>query len=101
MAAISERRLRPDWTSKTLAGLFAGFFIALGLAGIFAWAGPGGLDAANKVQFNMWLITPLWMLIWSLVYLFRSGLHAWAVLGCSALMIQAVLWLLRSGGLGG
>ena len=101
MAIDNTRRLRPDWISKSLAGLIGGFVIALGLAGLFAWVGPGGLDAPNKVQFNMWIITPLWMLILSLVFLFRTGWRAWLWLGGAALLVQGLLWWVKNGGIGG
>ncbi|MFC0350343.1 hypothetical protein [Undibacterium danionis] len=65
-----------DWWSKTFAGLVLGFLLSLALVGIFAWIGPGGINAPEKNQFVMWMITPLWMLILSFIYLCRSGLRA-------------------------
>lgn len=72
---------RDDWVLKTLAGLIPGLGIALATAGIFAWAGPGGLHAPNKYQFVMWMIAPIWALIVSLCFLFPTGRDAWAGLG--------------------
>ena len=69
----SVKKLQPHWWHKTLAGGAGGFALALLIVGFFAWYGPGGIRAADKVQFNMWMITPLWMLIFSLTYLFRTG----------------------------
>lgn len=92
--------VRPDWISKTLAGGVAGLTLAVALLGLFAWLGPGGIDAPDKVQVVMWLVPPLWMTIFSLTYLFRSGLQAWACLGGGNLLAYAALilaqWLLGS-----
>ena len=70
-----------DWWSKSLAGIVAGFTLAVAMAGLLAWAGPGGVDAINKTQLVMWTIAPLWLTAMSLVFLFPSGVHAWAWLG--------------------
>ena len=73
--------MKTDWWSKSLAGIVAGFTLALALAGLFAWVGPGGINAVNKYQLIMWMVTPLWLTAVSLVFLFPSGCHAWAWLG--------------------
>lgn len=70
------QKIQPHWWSKSLCGIILGFSLAVGLTGLFAWFGPGGIDANSKVQLNMWLIAPLWMLTLSLVCLFRTGLRA-------------------------
>lgn len=72
----TRTKFNPDWWSKTLTGALSGFTLALGLSGLFAWLGPGGISAPGKAQFTMWIIPPLWMMTFSLVYLFRTGLHA-------------------------
>ncbi|WP_430461767.1 hypothetical protein ACQUQU_02985 [Thalassolituus sp. LLYu03] len=87
---------RPDWWRKTLAGAVGGFLLALSLVGIFAWAGPGGISAPDKVQFNMWMITPLWLLIFSLVYLFRTGNRALFWLTVANLISWTLLSLLKA-----
>jgi hypothetical protein len=79
----NRKPLHADWWAKTLAGLVLGFTLALALCGLFAWLGPGGIDAPQKVQFIMWMITPMWMLIFSFCYFLRSGK-------------QALLWLLAA-----
>lgn len=65
--------IQPDWWTRTFSGLILGLALALALSGCFAWAGPGGIHAVDKVQFNMWVITPIWMLIFSFVFLFPTG----------------------------
>lgn len=82
--------------SKTLAGVVLGWTLALALSGLFAWLGPGGIAARDKVQFNMWLIAPLWMLILSPVYLFSSGRCAWGVLLGLNILAHAALLAARS-----
>ena len=68
--------VRPDWITKTFAGAVLGLGLSYALVALFAWYGPGGIDAPNKVQFNMWAIAPLWLLFFSLVYLFATGWRA-------------------------
>ncbi|AOT08200.1 hypothetical protein S4054249_10245 [Pseudoalteromonas luteoviolacea] len=96
-------KIQPHWWSKTFAGIFAGFFLSLGLVGIFAWIGPTGLteqitaeQRSWKTQFNMWMITPIWCLILSFVYLFKTGKQAWIYLGGGAVLSIAVVYALRS-----
>lgn len=95
MSGKIKHPIRADWWSKTLAGAILGWTLALAVAGIFAWAGPGGIDAPNKTQFVMWMIAPLWMLVFSLSYLFRSGLRAALWLGAANALAYALLFSLR------
>lgn len=88
-------RMQPDWWRKTLAGVLLGFLLALVTTGLFAWAGPGGIAATDKVQFNMWLLTLLWLLIMSLVYLFRSGNQALLWLGGANLLLWPLFLIVR------
>ncbi|KZN54715.1 hypothetical protein N474_17550 [Pseudoalteromonas luteoviolacea CPMOR-2] len=95
------KKIEPHWWGKTLAGIFAGFFLSIGIVGIFAWLGPDGLTQQIteeqrlwKTQFNMWIITPIWLLILSFVYLFKTSREAWTWLGgaaCTSLIIIAIL----------
>jgi hypothetical protein len=71
-------KIQPNGWLKSLSGTVLGATLALALSGLWAWWGPGGITAAHKVQFNMWLIAPLWLLVLSAVYAVRSG---WQVLG--------------------
>lgn len=86
-----------NWFGKTCAGAILGFGLALALSGLFAWLGPGGIDAGGgKIQFTMWLIAPLWALVLSLVFFFRDSLRAWAWLGAANVVAFAALWLVRT-----
>lgn len=87
--------IRADWWSKTLAGAVLGWTLALALSGLFAWLGPGGVDAPNKSQLVMWLIAPLWMLAFSFTYLFRTGLHALLWLSGANLLAYGALFAAR------
>ncbi|MFD2111803.1 hypothetical protein [Thiorhodococcus fuscus] len=80
--------IRRDWVGKTLAGLVLGGSLAFAVAGIIACSGQGPKDA-HKLQFVMWSVAPIWLGVLSLVYLFRSGWHAWAWLGAVNLLAFA------------
>ncbi|ASF15962.1 hypothetical protein ACE02Y_05580 [Shewanella xiamenensis] len=96
MARLAEQdKLQPDWWTKSLAGLILGFTLALGLVGLFAWFGPGGIDADTKVQFNMWLITPIWLLILSFSFMFKTGLRAIGYLSLFNILTYIVLYTFR------
>lgn len=90
-ATGSRAAIRPDWFSKSLAGGVGGLTLAIALLGLFAWLGPGGIDAPDKVQVVMWLVPPVWMTLFSLTYLFRSGRQAWSwLLGANLLAFAAL-----------
>lgn len=78
-----------DWFGKTSAALVLGFLLALGAAGLFR--ALGGIEDAyfsTKGQFAMWLMAPVWALVLSLCFFFRSGIRAWGWLAAA----NAVLW---------
>lgn len=88
-------RIRRDWVSKTSAGAVLGFSLAIALAGLFAWLGPGGMAAPNRFQLVMWLIAPVWLTTLSLCFLFSSGVRAWLWLGAANLLAYAGLFACR------
>jgi len=101
-AAAHRRReaIKPHWLGKTLAGGVAGLGLSIALLGLFAWLGPDGIQPGDKVQVVMWLVPAVWMGIFSLSYLFRSGWHAWAWLGgANLLAYSALLTLQHTGGM--
>ncbi|MBB2485935.1 hypothetical protein H5407_11960 [Mitsuaria sp. WAJ17] len=85
--------IQRDWWLKSLSGTVLGASLALGLVGLWAWWGPGGLREPDKVQFNMWMIAPLWMLALCTVYFMRSGARALlALLTLNALAYGLLMW---------
>jgi len=85
--------IQRDWGLKSLSGAVLGASLALGLVGLWAWWGPGGITAPEKVQFNMWMIAPLWMLALSAVFFMRSGRQALLVLlALNGLAHGALFW---------
>lgn len=89
--ARAKTAIRSDWWSKSCAGTLLGFTLAIALSGLFTWFGPGGPAAANKFQFTMWIVAPLWLGVVSFCFLFRSGLRAWLWLGGANLVAYALL----------
>lgn len=79
------------WFAKALAGLILGLAIAIGVSGLLAWTGPGGIAAPGKYMVMMWAVPPVWMLVLTFCFLFKSGWRAWAWLGGAALLIHAAL----------
>ena len=91
----AAQKIQPHWLSKTLAGVICGLLLAYGMVALFAWFGPGGIDAPIKVQMNMWLIVPVWLVVLSTVYLFRTGLQAWLYLLAANAATYAFFFLFR------
>jgi len=95
MATNKANHIQPDWWSKTFAGAVLGLTLAFALAGIFAWVGSGGISAANKTQFVMWMISPIWVITFSIVYLFRTGMLAIIWLGLANIIAYSILFSLN------
>jgi hypothetical protein len=95
-AESSTTNFQPHWLAKTMAGCCLGLALAFVWTGFFAWYGSGGISATDKSQFNMWLVILLWLPIFSASYLFRSGRHAWLVLGTVTVLSYGLFFLLRS-----
>ncbi|NQY88527.1 MAG: hypothetical protein HRT51_12440 [Colwellia sp.] len=91
----AEQKIQPHWWSKTIAGIILGLTLTYAIVAIFAWHGPGGIDAPVKVQFNMWMIAPIWLLILSFTYLFKTGLKAIVYLGSANMFFYGIFFLLR------
>lgn len=80
------------WLAKSSAGLILGFSLCLGLTGLLLRYGFGEVSTFSAHgQFLMWLMSPGWLLVASLSFLFRSGLKAWLYLGAANLLIWAVV----------
>ena len=99
--ALTARRgkpppIRPDWVSKTLAGLLLGFSLAIITSGLLMTQ-LQGMPLPVSGQLAMWLVPPVWLGVLSCVYFFSSGLRAWAWL-LGANMVALGLWWLVSPG---
>lgn len=88
-----NNRISPDWWTKTLAGAVLGLTLAFAVAGLFAWHGPGGLSAPSKAQAVMWSVIWLWMPVFSLVYLFRTGRQAVLCLAIANAVAYGLWWV--------
>ncbi|MFT3719671.1 hypothetical protein [Pseudorhodoferax sp.] len=95
--AVRPRPVRPDWVSKTLAGLLLGFSLSLVAAGLLMTQLPG-MPLPVSGQLAMWLVPPVWLGVLSGVYFFSSGLRAWAWLLGANVVALGVWWLVRQGG---
>jgi hypothetical protein len=92
---MSRPKIQRDWWLKSVSGTVLGSTLALALVGLWAWWGPGGISASNKVQFNMWLIAPLWMGVLSACFFVRTGRQVVAGLLLANGLAYAVLWWTR------
>ena len=84
------------WFGKTSAGVLLGYTLAVALSGVIAGLTPGGFEGGNKVQFNMWMIAPLWATVLGFVYLFRDSWRAWWWLALANVAAFGLLWAVRS-----
>jgi len=93
---------RTQWLWKTLIGVVLGLTLSFGLVGLFAWAGPDNLhsDLSSerllwKSQMHMWMITPLWMLIVTFSYLFKTAKEAAISLVIGNLCVFGCLFIIK------
>jgi hypothetical protein len=94
MAKESPRPIRPDWTSKTLAGLFLGMTFSLACSALFARL-AGGVAPPIRAQLTMWMVMPVWLTVLSSSYFFESGKRAWLWLGVANLGVIALVVVAR------
>lgn len=82
-----------NWLGKASAGVILGYILALGLSGlIYRAISAGGPGLSTKAQFTMWMISPIWCLIVSFCFLFRSGPRAWTWLGLACALVWLALY---------
>ena len=93
---MAARDIRPDWWAKTSAGLLLGFGLAMALVGLPAYLVPGGIAAPDGRFTTLRFLMPfVWIPVFSLCYLFRSGRAAWLWLGGANLLAFALLFACR------
>ena len=84
------------WFGKTMAGFFLGYALAVAFSGVIAVLTPGGFAGEGKVQFNMWMVAPVWATVLGFVYLFGNSLRAWLWLGAANVVAWGVVWGLKA-----
>jgi len=68
-----------NWFGKVSAAVVLGFTLTLALTCTFAVLfSRGDSYFTAQGQIAMWLVSPIWCLILSLCFLFRSGARAWS-----------------------
>jgi len=95
VSAARQRLQSGHWLGKTLAAVVLGYTLSMALSGVIALLTPGGLDGEGKVQFNMWMIAPLWAGVLGFVHLFRDSRRAWLWLGVANVVAFGLLWALK------
>lgn len=90
------RDFRADGWSKASAGALLGLGLALSLVGLYAYLGPGGIDAPTGRYSLMRLMEAfVWIAVFGTCFLFRSGRAAWGWLGAANLVAFAALFACR------
>ena len=90
-------RIRPDWWAKTSDCALLGFGLALSLAGLFLYLATGGAVGTPGGHFALLrhLVMFIWIMVFGLCFLFRSGAAAWGWLGAANLLAFAALFACR------
>ena len=92
MKATKKPLSSRDWFGKASAGLVLGFLLALGAGGLFkTTAGLEDTFFSTKGQLSMWMMSPIWALVVSFCFLFRSGLRAWGWLFAANIVIWGLI----------
>lgn len=89
-------KIQPHWWRKSFIGIFLGLSFAYSIVALFAWYGPGGIEADIKVQFNMWMISPIWLTIIAFTFMFKTAKQALLYLLSANIISYAVFFALRS-----
>ncbi|AKF85309.1 hypothetical protein MFUL124B02_11180 [Myxococcus fulvus 124B02] len=95
MAGGDEDVLRPDWLSKTLAGVLLGLVLAFGVSGLLSLA-LSPMATSPRNQLVMWSVVPVWMGVLGGCFFFRTGPRAWLWLGGATVLTWGAFLLLRN-----
>lgn len=80
-----------QWFGKASAAVVLGFTLALALTCTFgAIFSRGDSYFTTQGQMAMWLVSPIWCIILSFCFFFRSTARAWAWLGAANLAAWAL-----------
>ena len=91
----STDKIQPHWWLKSIAGTLLGLTLAYGIVTIYVWYGPGTFSTTAKTQFNMWIISPLWLLILSFSFMFKTAKQAFIYLSAANIITYGSFALLR------
>lgn len=92
---MSQAPIQKDWGSKSLAGGILGLAFAFACSGIYTRL-VTSLPLPVKAQLAMWMVAPIWLSLFALVYLFQSGKRAWLYLGSLNLIAWTGVFMLYS-----
>ena len=82
-----------NWFGKVSAAVVLGFALSIGIIGLVGQLTAGGLPGeADKVQFTMWMTSPIWIVFLGSCFLFRTGLRAWLWLGAANIVCYGLLF---------
>lgn len=85
-----------DWFGKASAAVVLGFTLTLALTCTFAALfSKGDSYFSAQGQMAMWLVSPIWCLILSFCFLFRSTARAWAWLAAANILAWALYVAVR------
>ncbi|MEJ0003994.1 MAG: hypothetical protein WDN30_11135 [Pararobbsia sp.] len=88
---LTREKIAGHWIGKTTAGALCGFALSIASSGLLVRLAPGSSANASKAEVAMLAVPLVWIAVFSLAYLFRSGLRAWLWLGSISAAAFAVL----------
>lgn len=94
MTSPRKPAIRPDWVTKTLAGVLLGLALGFGASAIYSDL-HASVPLNIRGQLAMWIVVPIWLSVLGGVYFFTTGLRAWLWLGAANLLTYGVLITLR------
>lgn len=93
--ATKRPAIQRDWFTKTMAGLLLGLVLAFGISGIVSEL-TSSVPLVVRAQLVMWLVAPVWLVIFASVYFFRSGARAWLWLGAASALVHGAFFALKA-----
>jgi len=94
---MSDKELTSrDWFGKASAAVVLGFTLTLALTCTFAALfSRGDSYFTAQGQMAMWLSSPIWCVILSFCFFFRSGIQAWTWLAAANLIAWSLYFGIR------
>lgn len=79
---------------KSLISFILGFPLAVTLSGLYGWLGPGTM--VDRYMVVLWLLVPVWTLVFCLCVRIRSWKHTLMFLLAANLLSYLLLYLIRT-----